>query len=71
MKAGKSEIDRLSKRVKTAEDALRPLSNSEGRVSQSKVNSIETAVTALKGENKFLKEALKKLEGRLKSLENK
>ena len=71
MKAGKAEVDRLNKLMKLSEDSIRPLTASEGRVSQSKVNSIETSVTTLKTENKFLKESLKKLENRLKTLENK
>ena len=71
MKAGKVEVQQLAKRLKTAEDTIRPLSASDGRVSQSKVNSLETAVNGLKAENKSLKEILKKVEGRLKSLESK
>ena len=69
MKAGKGDLDKLSKRLKTAEDSLRPLAASDGRVSQSKVNSLESAVSALKGENKSLKDTLQKIERRLKTLE--
>ena len=71
MKAGKSEVEQLTKRIKAAEDSMRPLTASDGRVSQSKVNSLENSVMALKGENKALKEILKKVEARIKVLENK